>query len=441
LKGKASLGTDLSDDHPISFVYDSVLALKQGELADPTTLPSGIRLDDSQQLQCTACHNPHDDPYRKFLRVDDRLGALCTACHRPSRWIGSAHATSSATWGGTGINPWPDSPYGSVAENACQSCHQPHAAPHPPRLLGNSEERTVCLVCHNGKVTTKNIESEFSKFSVHPIDSSNWTHEPTENPASMPRHVTCTDCHNPHQAAAAAATAPFVSGNLEGVRGVNLSGAELPKATMEYEVCLKCHGIQDPNTIGIIRQDNLRNIRLKINPNNPSYHPVASAGRNTSVEGFETGYTTASIIYCTDCHNNDEWTSAGTNPRGPHGSSYWPILEREYQSNDPSQESFQQYELCYKCHNRDFLINDRANTFLHKKHVQDNQTSCAVCHDAHGSQENVGLINFMLQDRTGKTVVSPSQSQNRLEFISTGTGGGQCYLLCHGKNHEPESYP
>jgi len=36
-----SLGTDLSGDHPISFVYDSALATADGNLRDPSTLPSG----------------------------------------------------------------------------------------------------------------------------------------------------------------------------------------------------------------------------------------------------------------------------------------------------------------------------------------------------------------------------------------------------------------
>jgi hypothetical protein len=37
-------------------------------------------------------------------------------------------------------------------------------------------------------------------------------------------------------------------------------------------------------------------------------------------------------------------------------------------------------------------------------------------------------------------VVSPSRA-GRLEYVSLGPGRGQCYLACHGKNHEPEAYP
>ncbi|MBI3000152.1 MAG: cytochrome c3 family protein [Deltaproteobacteria bacterium] len=441
LRGRASLGTDLSDDHPVSFVYDAALALKQGKLADPATLPKVLRLDSSQQLQCTSCHDPHDNRYRKFLRMDDRGAALCIGCHRERNWPGSAHATSPATWRGSGGNPWPSSPYKTVADNGCESCHRPHAAARPPRLLSNSQERAVCLVCHDGRVAARNLDPEVLKFSAHPVASSDWTHDPKEDPATMPRHVTCVDCHNPHQTISVPANPPMASGRLRGVKGVNISGGTVNEAIHEYEVCLKCHGIRDQITTEILRQDNIRNIRLKINPSNASYHPVVTTGRNNTMRGFEPQYSTASIIYCTDCHNNDDWTLAGTKPRGPHGSRYWPILEREYQANDPTVESFQNYALCYKCHNRSFLNNDQARTFLHKKHVVEKEAPCAACHDAHGSRQNIGLINFMVRDRTGKTVVSPSLKQQRVEYISLGVGRGQCYLSCHGKNHEPESYP
>ncbi len=445
LTGRASLGTDLSDDHPISFVYDASLALKQGQLADPAAIPKLLPLDNTGQLQCSSCHDPHNDRYRKFLRMDDRAAALCTTCHTQRKWTGSIHATSPATWRGIGTNPWPNSPFKTVADNGCENCHRPHSAPHPPHLLNNAQERAVCLVCHNGSVAAKNIEPEFLKPSAHPIASTDWTHQPRENPNTMSRHVACADCHNPHQTVSTPATPPIVSGREWGVRGVNISGATVSEASYEYEVCLKCHGIRDQTTSRIVRQDNSRNIRLKIDPSNPSYHPIAVRGKNTTMGGFEPEYSTASIIYCTDCHNNDEWSPTGNRPRGPHGSRYTPILGREYQMYDPSAESFQVYALCYKCHNRDYLINDRANRFSHKLHVRDQQASCAVCHDAHGARQNIRLINFMLRDRTGKTVASPSRTQQRLEYISPkpggGAGSGQCYLQCHGKNHEPASYP
>ncbi len=44
-EGPSKLGTDLSDDHPVSFVYDENLAASNGELASPSSLTGRIRVD------------------------------------------------------------------------------------------------------------------------------------------------------------------------------------------------------------------------------------------------------------------------------------------------------------------------------------------------------------------------------------------------------------
>jgi len=441
LTGKASLGTDLSDDHPISFVYDSALALRRGDLADPSALPPWLRLDNTRQLQCTTCHDPHEDRHPKFLRTDNRNGTLCTACHRPRNWSDSTHATSGATWRGIGPNPWPEDAFATVAENACFNCHRSHAAGHPQRLMAQAEESVNCTVCHNGAVTSKNIEAEFQKLFTHPVENTSWVHDPKEEPALMPRHVTCVDCHNPHAVTSTSSQPPLASGRLRGVRGVTIGGGRTDEVTYEYEVCVKCHGMMEPTTPGNVRQDNTRNIRLKIDPNNLSYHPVAAPGRNATIVGLLPGYTAASQIACTDCHNNDEWTPSGILPRGPHGSRYEYILEREFQAGDPTVESFSSYALCYKCHDRTTLLTNTTAQFPHNKHVVQENTSCDVCHDAHGARQSPFLINFMLRAKAGNAVVSPSQS-GRLEFLPDPArpGHGSCYLNCHGEEHNPKSY-
>jgi hypothetical protein len=64
-----------------------------------------------------------------------------------------------------------------------------------------------------------------------------------------------------------------------------------------------------------------------------------------------------------------------------------------------------------------------------------------VCHDPHGidgsrgtSANNSHLINFDL------AVVQPSQKTGLLLFEDMGMSRGQCYLTCHGKDHDPEDY-
>lgn len=442
LTGSASLGTDLSDDHPISFVYDSALALRRGELADPSSLPQTVHLDNTGQVQCTACHDAHENRHPNFLRTDNRFGALCIACHQLKNWSDSSHAKSTATWKGTLTDPWPPGAFPTVAENACFNCHRSHSAGHPQRLLAQSAEPDNCTSCHNGAVADKNIAAEFLKPFHHPIEDNQWVHDPKEEPALMPQHVACEDCHNPHEATSTIAQAPAASGPLRGVRGVTIGGARIDEANNEYEVCLKCHGTREPTTPGDQRQDITRNIRLQIDPGNPSYHPLAATGKNTTIVGLMPGYTSSSIISCTDCHNNDEWTETGTAPRGPHGSRFEPILEREYETGDPVAESFSTYALCYKCHDRTSLLTDSFGKFPHYAHVVSQNTSCAVCHDAHGSRQNSALVNFMLRTRNGNTVVSPSATTGLLQFVPdlAQPGHGSCSLNCHGSEHNARTY-
>ncbi|MEE9230560.1 MAG: cytochrome c3 family protein [Acidobacteriota bacterium] len=437
LTGRSSLGIDLSDDHPISFTYDSAAATRNEELADPSLLPRVIKLERKKELQCTACHDPHEDRLSKFLVMENRFSKLCVSCHRMRNWSASAHTLSPATWDGRGVDPWPHTEFGTVAENACENCHRSHSAGRPQWLLHFDEEEKNCLVCHNGTVALKNLEVEFQKFSAHPIGQTEWIHSPKEDPLLAQRHVTCNDCHDPHAVESAKGNPPSLPGALRGVRGINASGTRVTEASFEYEICYTCHGLAEQPRAAAHREDPVTNTRLEFDPRNPSYHPVVAPGKNPDVAGLKEGHTPSSLISCTDCHSSDG-SDALVAPRGPHGSIYEPILEREYQLTDPSPESVQSYALCYKCHDRAVLLSD-WNGFPHRLHVADSQTSCAVCHDAHGSRGNAHLINFMLRDKTGNIVVSPS-SMGAMEFQDLGRSAGQCFLTCHGSDHNPKSY-
>ena len=451
LTGQAVIGTNLSVDHPISFLYDSTLATNNGELANPLTLPSTVPLDQNSQMQCGSCHDAHEDQFPNFLRMNTIKGALCLACHQPTGWSGTLHGTSLATWNGTGTSPWPPgaSPTSTVADNACEGCHRPHAAGHGPSLLAQSSEAANCTVCHGGTVATKNIQNEFNKTYHHPIENAVWTHTPKEDATLMPRHVSCADCHNAHAANASTASLPNVSGPLLGTRGINQGGTAVIPANYEYEVCYKCHGLSSATTAGLTRQDNIRNARLLFDPVNPSYHPVAAIGKNTTIQNLLLPNTASSLIGCSSCHNNDAWTSGGTAPAGVHGSIYQPILASEDLSDQTVVESTQTYALCYTCHDRNAFLTDTVGKFPHARHVIQDQEPCAACHDAHGSRTYPHLINFMLFDRNGIAVATPSTVQGLLKYIPPPAGtttGGQCYLNCHSPNsgvnhnHEPSNY-
>lgn len=439
-EGPSRLGTDLSDDHPVSFLYDSSLAMNNRELLEPSLLTHGVKLDRDGQMQCTACHDPHDNTNNKFLVMPNIYSALCTTCHQKDGWDFSSHSISNAAWNGAGVNPWPHAPYNSVAENGCGNCHRPHTAGGHERLLNYSFEEDNCLVCHNGNTAGKDIVSELTKPYRHPVQSYTGIHDPAEDFTSgfVQKHVECTDCHNPHWTNADPSPgAPHVSGAIDGVKGIDASGQPVPKALNEYEICFKCHA--DNNVITKMPVDRLiqqLNTRLEFDFSNPSYHPVENQGVNLNVPSLLPPYTTASKIFCTDCHSNDDTLGPG----GPHGSNNKYILKGNYTTQDFTMESSYSYALCYQCHDRNSILNDQSFKG-HKKHIVDEDTPCSACHDAHGisstqgnSLNNSHLINFDI------TIVQPN-SLGALSFEDLGIFRGSCSLSCHGKDHNSEVYP
>lgn len=87
ITGSALIGTDISDDHPISFTYNTALATADGGLYDPSTQSSGLGstiaadMLFSDKLECASCHDVHDDTYEPFLIKSNAGSALCLTCH------------------------------------------------------------------------------------------------------------------------------------------------------------------------------------------------------------------------------------------------------------------------------------------------------------------------------------------------------------------------
>ena len=432
--GNTRLGTDLSDDHPISFVFNNNLATQRGELVNPSTLNGVVKLDNTGQLQCTSCHNAHDDTNGKFLVMPNTASALCKTCHQKQFWDSTSHSTSNKTWNGQAPDPWATTTENTVASNACENCHTPHNAEGKERILKSSTEEGNCFTCHNGHVAAENIENEFNKFSRHPIMDTTGTHQPNESVLVNSRHVECIDCHNPHAARS--------SNPLEGVKGISQQGSSVSQVSGTHELCYRCHGDSSNKPAQRTnRQFNENNVRNEFNTGQASYHPVAGSGRNGFVPSLIAPLNTNSRISCLDCHNNNDTNG----PNGPHGSIYEPLLERQYVTQDSTSESSSNYALCYKCHDRSSILSNESFP-RHSFHINGGggmggmggmnnlRTPCNVCHDPHGSQQPK-LINF------DRNVVSPNSS-GRLEHYSnsSGAGSGGCYLSCHGRNHNPCTY-
>lgn len=437
------LGTDLSDDHPISFIYDATLVASDGQLKYKPMYP--VSLDKDSKVQCASCHDPHVDTYSNFLVTSDEYSELCFKCHDRTHWYLSSHGTSTAGWNGSGINPWyhHNNSYSTVAQYACGNCHVMHTAQGKSRLLKSDLEEKNCLDCHNGNVaqTDKNIELQLSKPYTHNIFAYNQIHDPNESSLiTLPKkHVECSDCHNPHAVNKQSAEAPYANGLLAGVRGIDPMGNTIDPVQHAYELCFRCHSDNPVSSSTTSRQIDQANTRLEFAAQAISFHPVEIKGKNDHVPALVYPLTESSIIYCSDCH-----ASNGTGaPSGPHGSIYPQILKYQYEKSDNTPESAFAYELCYSCHTRNQYSTNTGETVqtqIHYRHVVTEQTPCNACHDPHGisnmqgsSMNNSHLINFDI------AIVQP-RSSGELYFQDNGYRSGQCSLICHGADHNSKSY-
>lgn len=81
--GPANLGSDLSQDHPISFTYDAALASADPGLKPPASaaqVVAGVPLF-AGKLECASCHDVHSNANAPFLRVSNAGSNLCLQCH------------------------------------------------------------------------------------------------------------------------------------------------------------------------------------------------------------------------------------------------------------------------------------------------------------------------------------------------------------------------
>lgn len=432
--GEANLTADLGDDHPVSFAYTAALAALDGHLADPGTLTGEVRLDATGQLQCTTCHDPHDDANGDFLVLPATDAALCEACHQPQGWQTGTHNGAKSLRAAAAK----DVP----SANDCVNCHAPHSGLAGQRLLYQEQEEQGCLVCHSAAGGATDIQTQVAKLSSHDPSAYEGIHDPLESLPAATVHVECVDCHDPHAARTESTAAPLTTGPLADVRGVDADGLAVDPAVNEYEVCYRCHadgpGAPPPATPRLIVQGNTR---LEFDPANPSYHPIEAAGASASVPSLKAPWTTASIIRCTDCHTSEDSPAAGgTGPAGPHGSDYEPLLGWNYFRGVGTIESATVYALCYRCHDR-ALIFGLPSWPGHSRHVKTARMSCNLCHDPHGISASQGtLLNNTRLMNFDSDYCSPETSTGVLEFVDLGSNRARCTMLCHGANHLNETW-
>jgi predicted CXXCH cytochrome family protein len=447
---RSNLGTDLRSSHPVS------MRVTPGPKVRGPSDPR-VHLDGASEIQCTSCHDPHSEfggtPEGRFLRAPMQGSQLCAACHVAGR---GSHATAGATFTAAQGN---ETGHRTVAEAGCAACHRQHGADAGGRLLARGQRDTddaPCLRCHAGGGNAADVARQVAKASSHAVDGGR-AHDRSEGPdavgrrlpetsAGAPRHVVCVDCHDPHDAVASPARPPFASGSLRGAWGVDVAGRRVEQVRFEYELCFKCHGDSankpvQPGAGRARRRREDRNLRRVFDAGAASYHPVVAAVRAGDVPSLVPAYPPGSLVYCSDCHASDDGPAAGgKGARGPHGSIYAPLLERNYVTGASAGESPFAYALCYKCHDREILLSPRSAFRLHRRHVVDLQSPCSVCHSAHGVSalagtpaQNAHLVDFDL------AVVGPGRA-GTVQYDMRGPRTGSCTLTCHGAAHDARAY-
>lgn len=98
MSGGNALQIDLAISHPISFVYNSNV---KTHLGSSYLWPTTAYLDNNSRVQCTICHQPHQDtksgtyslPFWRGAGTNDvtEYNAICTACHTATPSIVNEH--------------------------------------------------------------------------------------------------------------------------------------------------------------------------------------------------------------------------------------------------------------------------------------------------------------------------------------------------------------
>ncbi|NOX35064.1 MAG: cytochrome C [Deltaproteobacteria bacterium] len=94
ISGEANIGTDLSNDHPISvsWTHQTIVGFgpqctnchdQIGEDPSKFVLPFYKYAGGPAKIECSSCHDPHNNgpPNEKLLRMSNNGSALCLTCH------------------------------------------------------------------------------------------------------------------------------------------------------------------------------------------------------------------------------------------------------------------------------------------------------------------------------------------------------------------------
>ncbi|MFQ5425346.1 MAG: cytochrome c3 family protein, partial [Phycisphaerae bacterium] len=256
------------------------------------------------------------------------------------------------------------------------------------------EQEGMCYTCHDADgPAASDIQSAFAAAYHHDVSAVD---------QASGSHVECIDCHNPHTASAAS---PLANPDAGGATQWTGTGEAF---------CLTCHdGTAPPG------------VAFPATASGSGYDKSTFVGSRHAVQlGSDS---------CRQCHN-------------AHGSQYRSMLGARYVTADynPYTPGDGDYGACWTCHSENAIVQGN-NAFgnLHKEHVDKKKAPCIVCHDAHAPFDagEQGLISLDFAVRNGYDISFIDGRDGSTAFwIDAGQNVGNCFLRCHGEQHQPKSY-
>lgn len=291
---------------------------------------------------CTACHDPHQSPYRYRLKAWPP-SQLCFKCHVNDKTVEREI-------------------HGPVAAGDCVACHDPHTSPYKYRLIKQGPD--LCYTCH----TEKKEEFAGKRFGHPPAkhDCSN-CHDPHNSPnafrVQLPVPDLCLNCHPDKKDHVRTVKTEHEAYKIE-KKCLNCHDphyTDLPKQLKDVpmNLCLKCHDREQQAP-----DRKLISIKRWLEDNRDWHGPIRQKD-------------------CPACHN-------------PHGTDHFRLLKRVFPREFYAGFALEKYELCFGCHEKTLVLDRYTTTLtgfrngdknLHFHHV--NQATkgrtCRACHELHAS--------------------------------------------------------
>ncbi len=393
---------------------------------------------EAEEFECTRCHagTAADGTHLESMTsTASHAGLTCGACHLTRGITTNLHLVRmSVTTPNSGART-----VVYTAETGAKSLAD-----------GDATLDGLCEVCHTATFRHANSSAGDHRHHAGTACTSCHTHE---NGFAAPE-ATCKDCHDHAQPQPGAMNrrqivAGYGTGGDFMQASHHVMGATAAAEVVTANDCAVCHSTTNHRTI--------------------------TGGVAVDLRNFDTGATTrydgtaaSAESHCVSCHDDSHapfstaktaknvtatWP-ASTHQRNAascltchgdgHGGTRQYMLQGAYALTDNTTYTTAAYALCWTCHSESKIIN-QYNHFrdLHKKHTKEKRVPCFDCHDNHGSYDagEAGLINYTYAKSRGVSITFTGGRNASTSFYVSADGlTGYCYVSCHGKSHNPQSY-